>query len=73
MFDLENTLFLSDLDGTLLRGDQKISAYTAQVIPALIEKGMHFSYATARVRAIRPFARPTCRSVCRLSSTTARP
>ena len=50
MFDLENTLFLSDLDGTLLRGDQKISAYTAQVIPALIEKGMHFSYATARSR-----------------------
>lgn len=50
MFDLENTLFLSDLDGTLLRGDQKISAYTAQVIPALIEKCMHFSYATARSR-----------------------
>lgn len=50
MFDLENTLFLSDLDGTLLRRNQKISAYTAKVIPALIEKGMHFSYATARSR-----------------------
>ena len=72
MFDLENTLFLSDLDGTLLRGDQKISAYTAQVIPALIEKGMHFPMRRP-VRAIRPFARPTCRSVCRLSSITARP
>ncbi len=60
MFDLENTLFLSDLDGTLLRRDQKISAYTAKVIPALIEKGMHFSYATARSRHT-PAARPICR------------
>ena len=44
----ENTLYISDLDGTLLRGDQTVSAYTAEVINSLIEKGMKFTYATAR-------------------------
>ena len=42
------TLYVSDLDGTLLRSDQKTSAYTNRVINTLVEKGMCFSYATAR-------------------------
>lgn len=42
------TLYVSDLDGTLLRSDETISAYTCSVIRALTEKGMLFSYATAR-------------------------
>ncbi len=42
------TLYLSDLDGTLLRSDQKISAFTARTINGLVERGMIFSYATAR-------------------------
>ena len=42
------TLYVSDLDGTLLRGDQRTSAYTNRVINALVEKGLCFSYATAR-------------------------
>ena len=42
------TLYVSDLDGTLLRSDETISTYTNQVINELAEKGMLFSYATAR-------------------------
>jgi len=42
------TLYISDLDGTLLRSDERISEYTAKVINKLVENGMLFSYATAR-------------------------
>ena len=42
------TLYVSDLDGTLLQSSAKTSRYTNQTINALIEKGMLFSYATAR-------------------------
>lgn len=42
------TLYVSDLDGTLLRSDETISPYTAETINALVERGMVFSYATAR-------------------------
>ena len=43
-----NTLYVSDLDGTLLRSDETISDYTCSVINSLVAKGMYFSYATAR-------------------------
>lgn len=42
------TLYVSDLDGTLLRSDQTISEYTADTLNKLISDGMVFSYATAR-------------------------
>lgn len=42
------TLYLSDLDGTLLRSDQRTSAFTNRVINQLVAEGMLFSYATAR-------------------------
>ncbi|MBR2949143.1 MAG: HAD family hydrolase [Lachnospiraceae bacterium] len=42
------TLYVTDLDGTLLRSDQTISAYTNETINRLVEQGMLFSYATAR-------------------------
>lgn len=42
------TLYVSDLDGTLLRSDETISEYTAATINRLTEQGMLFSYATAR-------------------------
>lgn len=44
----EKTLYLSDLDGTLLRSDQTLSAYTCSVIDRLAGAGVHFSFATAR-------------------------
>ena len=42
------TLYVSDLDGTLLRSNQTTSEYTNEVINSLTEKGIVFSYATAR-------------------------
>lgn len=42
------TLYVSDLDGTLLRSDQTLSTYTVDILSQLISKGMIFSYATAR-------------------------
>ena len=45
---MQKTLYVSDLDGTLLRNDKTISPFTAKTIHALTEKGMLFSYATAR-------------------------
>lgn len=42
------TLYVSDLDGTLLNSSQTTSEYTNNVINALAEKGVLFSYATAR-------------------------
>lgn len=42
------TLYLSDLDGTLLRSDQHTSVYTNETINRLVSQGMLFSYATAR-------------------------
>lgn len=42
------TLYVSDLDGTLLRSSEITSDYTNSVINDLTDKGMIFSYATAR-------------------------
>ncbi len=41
-------LYVSDLDGTLLRSTEATSEYTNSVINSLVDKGMLFSYATAR-------------------------
>ena len=45
---LNKTLYVSDLDGTLLRSEQSLSEYTINTLNRLIEEGMIFSYATAR-------------------------
>ena len=42
------TLYASDLDGTLMRPDEKLSAYTVRTINELVEQGLPFTYATAR-------------------------
>lgn len=42
------TLYVSDLDGTLLTSGMKISENSLKIINALIDKGMIFTYATAR-------------------------
>jgi len=41
-------LYVSDLDGTLLGSNEKTSEYTNKVINHLTDRGMIFSYATAR-------------------------
>lgn len=45
---MEKTLFISDLDGTLLNTNAEISDKTAKIINHLIKKGMYFTFATAR-------------------------
>lgn len=45
---MEKTLYITDLDGTLLNKDSKVTEYTANIINELIEDGMNFSIATAR-------------------------
>ncbi len=42
------TLYVSDLDGTLLRSDQTLSDHTVKTLNRLISEGVIFSYATAR-------------------------
>ena len=42
------TLYLADLDGTLLTPAQTVSERTRETLNALLEKGAHISYATAR-------------------------
>lgn len=42
------TLYITDLDGTLLRSDTSLSEYTVKTLNALIENGTLFTYATAR-------------------------
>lgn len=42
------TLYISDLDGTLLQNDATLSPYTLDTLSYLDKKGVCFSYATAR-------------------------
>lgn len=44
----KKTLYVSDLDGTLLTSGQTLSDYTLKTVNSLAEKGLLFSYATAR-------------------------
>lgn len=43
-----NTLYVSDLDGTLLNSNTELSEKTIEIINMLVKKGMKFTYATAR-------------------------
>ena len=42
------TLYVTDLDGTLLNTQDKISEYSLNIINDLVDKGLLFTYATAR-------------------------
>lgn len=42
------TLYISDLDGTLLNSNQRLSAYTTRILKRLLDSRHMFSYATAR-------------------------
>lgn len=43
-----DTLYVTDLDGTLLRSDDRISSFSIETINELVRQGMKFTYATAR-------------------------
>lgn len=50
-----NTLYMADLDGTLLGNDGKLSHYTKTTINALIEHGLPFTVNTSRTpRSVMP-------------------
>ena len=42
------TLYVSDLDGTLMRQDMTLSPFTVQAVNDLVARGLPFTYATAR-------------------------
>lgn len=44
----KKTLFVTDLDGTLMRNDKTLSDYTIRTLNSFIDQGMHITYATAR-------------------------
>ncbi|MBO4477474.1 MAG: HAD family hydrolase [Lachnospiraceae bacterium] len=53
----KKTLYVSDLDGTLMRSDETISNFTIETINRLIGQGLAFTYATARsIGSARPIA-----------------
>ena len=45
---MDKTLYVSDLDGTLLTPREGLSPFTIRVLNRLVEQGMAFTYATAR-------------------------
>jgi len=47
---MNKTLYISDLDGTLLDPDARLTEYTTQILRQLIAKGLCFGVATARTR-----------------------
>ena len=48
MGDKSNTLYVSDLDGTLLIDDGVLSSYTREKLIAILEAGVNFTVASAR-------------------------
>lgn len=52
---MQRTLYVTDLDGTLLDNDGKVSKGTLEIIKNLIKKGTLFTIATARnLQAVKP-------------------
>lgn len=49
--NMTDTLFISDLDGTLLDADSRISDETARILNPLLDAGLRFTVATARTPA----------------------
>ena len=45
---MKKTLYVTDLDGTLLNRQDRVSPFSIRTINGLVEKGMLFTYATAR-------------------------
>ena len=53
------TLYVTDLDGTLMRGDKSVSERSISIINKLIEEGMNFTVASARsVSSLQHIVKP---------------
>ncbi|MCR5465885.1 MAG: HAD family hydrolase [Lachnospiraceae bacterium] len=51
------TLYVTDLDGTLMKNDETVSAETVRIINELVKRGLAFTFATARsIESARPIA-----------------
>lgn len=48
---MQNKLFVSDLDGTLLAPDGRLSDYSRRTLTELLDSGVHFTVASARAWA----------------------
>lgn len=48
---MNQTIYISDLDGTLLNSKKEVSKISATLLNEAIEEGVHFSIATARTPA----------------------
>ena len=46
--ETQDTLYVTDLDGTLMRNNETLSEHTVQTINELVGRGMAFTFATAR-------------------------
>ncbi len=58
------TLYITDLDGTLLNSQAELSEYTKNTINRLVEQGMYFTFATARtIYSAEPITRGLLLSV----------
>ncbi len=47
----ESTLYVSDLDGTLLGNDTSLSQYSKDTLNAMLDQGLLFTVASARIIA----------------------
>lgn len=45
---MTKTLYITDLDGTLLRGDETVSPVSTSILNEMLDKGLFFSVCTAR-------------------------
>ena len=45
---MNDTLYVSDLDGTLMRNNERLSEYTVRTLNELLRQGLPFTFATAR-------------------------
>ena len=47
---MEKVLYVSDLDGTLMRNDETLSENTVRIINELVEKGLSFTLLGCRLQ-----------------------
>ena len=56
---MDKTLYVTDLDGTLMRNDKSISGHSLEIINNLIAEGANFTVATARsVSSVKDIVKP---------------